>query len=106
MKLDDYKYLREIEAIAPNNDFIQYITTRVSSNDYRGMQCSQHNRLTYSYFSNLISVIYSIAGDGIFSIHIGDDKGVKQPWANTYYEVVMAIKQIEGKGTINSNIST
>jgi hypothetical protein len=100
--LEDYKYLREIENISSSNTFVKYIVERVLSNDYRGMQCSQHNRLTFDYFSNLVSVIYDVAGSSIFDIHIGDDKGEKQPQAYTYYKVVDRIKACVGKGTINS----
>lgn len=100
--MEDYKYLREIENISSSNTFVKYIVDRVSSNDYRGMQCSQHNRLTFDYFSNLVSVIYDVAGSSIFDIHIGDDRGEKQPQAYTYYKVVDRIKACVGKGTINS----
>lgn len=100
--MEDYKYLREIENISSSNTFVKYIVDRVSSNDYRGMQCSQHNRLTFDYFSNLVSVIYNVAGSSIFDIHIGDDIGEKQPQAYTYYKVVDCIKACVGKGTINS----
>ena len=100
--MEDYKYLREIENISTSNTFVKYIVDRVSSNDYRGMQCSQHNRLTFDYFSNLVSVIYDVAGSSIFDIHIGDDIGEKQPQAYTYYKVVDRIKVCVGKGTINS----
>ncbi len=100
--MEDYKYLHEIERISPNNSFIKYIVARVSSNDYRGIQCSQHNRLTFEYFSNLVSVIYDVAGEDIFYIHIGDDKGEKQSNAYVYYEVVEKIKEAVGKGTVNS----
>ncbi len=100
--MEDYKYLREIENISATNSFVKYIADRIASNDYRGMQCSQHNRLTFDYFSNLVSVIYDVAGNSIFDIHIGDDKGEKQPQAYTYYEVVDRIKSVVGKGTINS----
>lgn len=102
LKLEDYKYLRELESISSNNTFIHYIIDRVSSNDYRGIQCSQHNRLTFDYFSNLVSIIYSVAGSTIFEIHIGDDNGEKQPQAFMYYKIVDKIKQSVGKGTINS----
>ena len=100
--MEDYKYLRAIEEIAPGNAFARYITDRVSSNDYRGIQCSQHNRLTFDYFSSLVSVIYTVAGGEVFGIHIGDDKGEKQPQAHTYYAVVSGIKAAVGKGTVNS----
>lgn len=100
--MEDYKYLREIENISSSNTFVKYIVERVLSNDYRGMQCSQHNRLTFDYFSNLVSVIYDVAGSSIFDIHIGDDKGEKQPQAYTYYKVVDRIKACVGKGAINS----
>lgn len=102
LKLEDYKYLRELESVSNNNTFIQYIIDRVSSNDYRGIQCSQHNRLTFDYFSNLVSIIYSVAGNTIFEIHIGDDNGEKQPQAFMYYKIVDKIKESVGKGTINS----
>ena len=100
--MEDYRYLREIENISDGNQFLKYIVDRVSSNDYRGIQCSQHNRLTFDYFSKLISVIYSVAGCDSFDIHIGDDNGIKQPQAHIYYEIVEKTKQAVGKGTINS----
>lgn len=100
--MEDYKYLREIESISPSNSFLGYIAERISSNDYRGVQCSQHNRLTFDYFSCLVSVIYEVAGSEVFNIHIGDDHGNMQPQAHTYYEVVDRINQAIGKGTINS----
>lgn len=98
----DYKYLQEMSKIAPENRFPDYIAERVASDDYRGMQCSQHNRLTFDYFSKLVSVIYDIAGNSVFGIHIGDDNGVLQPQAYTYYRIVEAIHDAVGKGTINS----
>ena len=100
--MEDYKYLKELEQISSSNRFITYISERVSSNNYRGIQCSQHNRLTFNYFSNLVSIIYNIAGTNIFNIHIGDDNGVLQPNAHIYYKIVDAIKKSVGKGTINS----
>lgn len=100
--LEDYKYLREIESVASNNAFVKYITGRVSSDEYRGVQCSQHNRLTFEYFSKLICVLYSVAGKDIFDIHVGDDNGIKQPQAHVYYEVVNQINALVGKGTVNS----
>lgn len=102
LRLEDYKYLRELESIARSNLFVQYIADRVAANDYRGVQCSQHNRLTFDYFSKLVSIIYSVAGRDIFNIHIGDDNGEKQPQAFVYYEIVDRIKQSVGKGTVNS----
>lgn len=100
--MDDYRYLREIEAVAPDNPFTRYITDRVASDDYRGFQCSQHNRLTFDYFSKLITAIYEIAGNRVFEIHVGDDNGEMQPQAHTYYEIVERVKRDVGKGTINS----
>lgn len=100
--MNDYKYLNDIKRISPDNDFINYIAERVYSNEYRGVQCSQHNRLTFNYFSNLISIIYNVAGENTFDIHIGDDNGSRQPNAQTYYQIVDLIKQKVGKGTVNS----
>lgn len=100
--MNDYKYLNDIKRISPDNDFINYIVERVYSNEYRGVQCSQHNRLTFNYFSNLISIIYNVAGENTFDIHIGDDNGSRQPNAQTYYQIVDLIKQKVGKGTVNS----
>lgn len=100
--MEDYKYLKELENVKQGNEFIEYIINRVLSSDYRGFQCSQHNRLTYSYFMNVIMSIYKFAGDKIFDIHIGDDLGVRQGNASCYYDIVNEIKKITGKGTINS----
>ncbi|MBE6694179.1 MAG: hypothetical protein E7589_05395 [Ruminococcaceae bacterium] len=100
--MEDYKYLREIESVSSGNGFVKYIANRVASNEYRGVQCSQHNRLTFEYFSRLISVIYNVAGTSVFKIHVGDDFGDRQPQAKTYYEIVDGIKLATGKGTVNS----
>lgn len=100
--MDDYKYLQQLKEIAPLNRFIDYIIDRVTSSDYRGFQCSQHNRLTYKYFSDLVSIIYNVAGEKTFGIHVGDDNGELQPNAYTYYEIVDEVKRKTTKGTINS----
>ncbi len=100
--MNEYKFLHNIQSLCPGNLFTDYIVDRVVSDDYRGVQCSQHNRLTFEYFSNLITAIYSIANDQIFHIHIGDDNGIKQPLAYVYYQVVDKIKETSGKGTVNS----
>ena len=100
--MKDYEILKSIEHIAPNNLFLNYIVDRVQDDNYRGIQCSQHNRLTYGYFKSLLQTIYEIAGDEVFGIHIGDDNGEYQEHASVYYEIVNAIKAVAGKGTINS----
>lgn len=100
--MDDYKYLSEIESISNNNSFIPYIVQRISSSNYRGVQCSQQNRLTYNYFDALLNTIYNSAGREQFEIHVGDDHGKLQPQAKIYYEIVQKTKECVGKGTINS----
>ena len=100
--MEDYKFLHQLKNISPENRFISYIIDRVSSDDYRGFQCSQHNRLTYQYFTNVLSTIYEIAGDSKFAIHTGDDNGKLQPHAVTYYKIVEGINNATSKGTINS----
>lgn len=102
LKLEDYKYLQQLKSVAHGNRFIDYIVDRVSSSDYRGFQCSQHNRLTYKYFSDLVSIIYDIAGESKFGIHVGDDNGKLQPQACLYYQIVNKVKITTSKGTINS----
>ena len=100
--MTDYQILKSIEQLVPNNLFLSYIVDRIQDDNYRGIQCSQHNRLSYSYFRSLIQTIYDKAGDERFYIHVGDDNGIKQAEAATYYDIVGTIKAIEGKGTINS----
>ncbi|MCM1438481.1 MAG: hypothetical protein NC131_04640 [Roseburia sp.] len=100
--MEDYKYLKKLESVSPDNAFIKYIAERVLSDDYRGVQCSQHNRLTFTYFTKLVEAIYKVSEDDVFGIHIGDDDGVAQPQAKKYYEVVAEIKKAVGKGTVNS----
>ncbi len=100
--MKDYEILKSIEKIETNNLFLSYIVDRVQDDNYRGIQCSQHNRLTYSYFKSLLQTIYEVAGDDVFGIHVGDDNGERQENANVYYQVVDAIKIVAGKGTINS----
>ncbi|MBO5091357.1 MAG: hypothetical protein J6C61_02635 [Clostridia bacterium] len=100
--MEDYKYLQQLKNVAPNNRFIDYIIDRVGSSDYRGFQCSQHNRLDYNYFSSLVEIIYNAAGEKCFGIHIGDDNGKLQSQAHTYYQIVKEVKRKTSKGTINS----
>lgn len=100
--MEDYKYLREIETLANGNGFIGYIIERVLDENYRGYQCSQHNRLTFKYFCCVIDAIYGNAENEIFNIHTGDDKGLLQSDAAMYYRIVEAVKAKTGKGTINS----
>lgn len=100
--MESYKYLEALISIEPDNKFLKYIAARVQDNDYRGFQCSQHNRLTYQYFYAVLCAIDGVAGDSSFFIHIGDDKGKRQPAAETYYRIVDEIKASAGRGTINS----
>ena len=100
--MTDYQILKSIEQLEPNNQFLSYIVDRIQDDNYRGIQCSQHNRLSYSYFKSLIQTIYDKAGDKRFYIHIGDDNGIRQSEAAIYYGIVDSIKAKVGKGTINS----
>ena len=100
--MEPSEYLKSIKSIDSKNEFLEYIVERVLRNDYRGIQISQHNRLTFSYFEKLIESIYEVAGKGIFRIHVGDDEGELQPDAETYYKLVEKVKEKTGKGTINS----
>ncbi len=97
-----YKTLDSIKQIDHNNSFLPYIVDRILSDDYRGYQCSQHNRLTYDYFKIVILSIYEITGKERFRIHVGDDDGEKQIGAEKYYKIVDLIKKSCNKGTINS----
>ncbi len=99
---NDFKILKKISEIQPKNAFIDYIIDRIQDENYRGIHCSQHNRLTYKYVKNLLQTIYDKANDKQFNIHIGDFKNNKQVEAQVYYEIVDSVKQTEGKGTINS----
>lgn len=100
--MKDYEILKQIELLQPGNLFLSYIIDRIQDDNYRGIQCSQHNRLTYEYFKSLLQTIYECSHGEIFGIHVGDDNGVRQSQASVYYEIVDAIKRKVGKGTINS----
>jgi hypothetical protein len=100
--MNDYEILRSITQIDRNNQFLEYIVNRIVGEDYRGYQCSQHNRLTYDYFKSVILSIYKIVGEEQFYIHVGDDEGERQIEAERYYNIVELIRNESGKGTINS----
>lgn len=100
--MTNYEILKSIENVANQNLFINYIIDRVEDDNYRGIQISQHNRLTYNYCKTLIDVIYKTVGDKSFIIHVGDDNGTRQLEAEYYYKIVSKIKESVGKGTINS----
>lgn len=100
--MEHSEYLNKIRSIDSTNEFLEYIVERVLRNDYRGIQISQHNRLTFLYFEKLIESIFEVAGNDMFRIHVGDDEGELQPEAETYYKIVETVKKKTGKGTINS----
>ena len=100
--MKNYELLKTIENIDSKNLFLEYIVDRVQDDNYRGIQCSQHNRLSYDYVKNLMMTIFELAENNRIRIHVGDDSGEKQPEADIYYKIVSSTKNISGKGTINS----
>ncbi len=100
--MKDYEILNNIVQLAPNNLFLSYIVERIQDDNYRGIHCSQQNRWTYDYFNLLLRTIYDIAVDQKFAIHIGDDKGKKQPNVTLYYNIISTLKKEGVKGTVNS----
>jgi hypothetical protein len=100
--LEDYRFLEAIKKIEPDNRFLDYIVNRVIRDDYRGIQVSQHNRLTLEYCRIILEVINELAGDDLLNVHIGDDNGEQQPQAKKYYKLVELVSSRSGKGTVNS----
>lgn len=85
-----------------SNEFRDYLLNRIRQKNYRGYHLSQHNRLPFDKVSKILKIIYEVAQEQKFNIHIGDDKGSKQKGCETYYQIVEKINQTIGQSTINS----
>ena len=83
-------------------NFKEYILNRIKKDDYRGFHLSQHNRLPFDKVLKFLTIIYEIAKDEKFNIHIGDWKGVKQKNCDTYYKIVQKINDATEQCTVNS----
>lgn len=100
MKLN--QILEEIIAIQPSNKFLHYIVERIQDKDYRGLHISQHNRYDLERVVKIINAVHSVAGQELFRIPLGDDKGSKDPNCSIYYKIVKKSKETSSIGTVNS----
>lgn len=67
-----HELLKDILNIETGNKFLEYIVSRVTREDYRGVHRSQHNRYDLDKFEKILRAIHDIAGENGFSIPSGD----------------------------------
>lgn len=60
--------LAQLLSIDPDNEFLTYIVARLQRDDYRGMHVSQHNRLTFDFVGQVLTVIRRFASDCDFPV--------------------------------------
>jgi len=90
--------------IDPSKDCLSFLHDRVLSNNYRGLQISQHNRYTYEQVLGMIDIFYELVGESKMKIRTTDLK--KRP-ENTpdeyiYAEYTNKVNLKFGKGTQDS----
>ena len=66
------KILQEITKIDPSKKCINFIVERIKSNNYRGIQISQHNRYTKDDILIILHEIYNLVGEGLMQIRTTD----------------------------------
>ncbi len=66
------KILQEIVKIDPSKQCINFIAERIKSNNYRGIQISQHNRYTKKEILIILHEIYNLVGKNLMQIRTTD----------------------------------
>jgi len=102
IQVDAREILEEIVSIQLDNQFLNYIVSRIQDNNYRGLHISQHNRYDLDRLIKILVGINKVVNNRIFKIPLGDDKGIQKPDCTEYYSIVKSVKNLAGVGTINS----
>lgn len=66
------KILQEILQIDSSRECINFLVKRVRSDNYRGLQISQHNRYTQKEILVILQEIYGLCGDRLLQIRTSD----------------------------------
>lgn len=66
------KILQEILQIDSSRECINFLVKRVQSDNYRGLQISQHNRYTQKEILVILQEIYGLCGDRLLQIRTSD----------------------------------
>lgn len=64
--------LQEITRIDPSKECLKFLAQRLQSNDYRGLQISQHNRYTKKEILVILGEIYNLVGSNLMQIRTTD----------------------------------
>lgn len=88
-----------INRIVPYSELADFISNRLIDDNYRGIQMSQHNRYV---MQDVINILKCLNAYGHLEILVGDDNGNYPATTHDYIEFVAKVKEINGKGTLNS----
>lgn len=66
------KILQEITKIDPSKKCLNFIVERIKSNNYRGIQISQHNRYTKNDILIILQEIHNLVDEGLMQIRTTD----------------------------------
>lgn len=66
------KILQEIKNIDPSKKCISFIIERLKSNNYRGIQISQHNRYNKNDILIILKEVYNLVGENLIQIRTTD----------------------------------
>ena len=69
-------------------DIRTYLLSRIERADYRGEHLAQHNRFSLEKVTALLSAIFAEAGEGVFPIPLGSDRGVRVRGFRKFYRMV------------------
>lgn len=66
------RILQEIVQIDSSRECIKFLAQRVQSDNYRGLQISQHNRYTQQEVLIILQEIYTLCGSELMQIRTSD----------------------------------
>ena len=70
----------ELQSIDPSKECLKFLGERILSDNYRGVQLSQHNRYNVEFITTMLTEMYKLCGEGKMAIRTTDLK--KRPFNN------------------------
>jgi len=96
--------LVDILSVDPSKECLKFLHERILSNNYRGLQLSQHNRYTMEQVVGMLKILYDLVGTSRMKLRTTDLS--KRPFNTadeyTYAEYTNLVNQKYGKSTQDS----
>ena len=102
--MNEYEFKDKLIQIDKSKKCLRFLVNRVLSNDYRGIQISQHNRYSKEEIFIILQEIYNIAGSDLLQIRTTDlsKRANNIPEEERYAELVSNINKKIGRCTQDS----